>query len=83
MIQNVSPNLLPVFSILTSQVSLFPTDFGSGFDCFFLANIQDPMDRFRYSLLIDSLIPWGFLVLLIMMILAVDKIKGALKYDTI
>jgi hypothetical protein len=83
MIQNVSPDLLPALSILTDQISLFPSDFGSGFDCFFLSNVSDPLSKFKYLLLINAIIPWGFLIGLVLMILLMDKVKATLKYETI
>lgn len=83
MISNVSPDILPTLSILADKVSLFPTDFASGFDCLFLSDVTDHYQKFKYLLMINSLIPWGFIVLLVVMIIIIDKVKKYLKYDSI
>jgi hypothetical protein len=79
MIQNVSSDILPTLSILTDQISLFPSDFDSGFDCFLLSNVDDVFQRFKYRLLIGSLIPWAYMIAMVLTILLVDKIKNILK----
>ena len=68
MISNVLSNLLPTLSILTDH------------DFFFLSSETDTFLRFKYSLLIGSLIPWAYMLLMISVIVLVDKIK---KFDAI
>lgn len=83
MATSVDSDVLPVFSIFADQISIFPSDFDSGFACIFLTGIEDQIVRFKYKLLIGVLIPWVYTLLMIGIILLVDKLKLYLKEEGI
>ncbi|KAM3145706.1 hypothetical protein pb186bvf_002252 [Paramecium bursaria] len=83
MAQNTNQSVLPTLSIFTTLISIFPTDFNSGFSCILLNNIVDPKLKYEYELLIGALIPWIYLILMILLIIFVDKIKKSIKKEAL
>ena len=74
---------MPTLSIFTTLISIFPTDFNSGFSCILLNNIVDPKLKYEYELLIGALIPWIYLILMILLIIFIDKIKKSIKKEAL